>query len=771
MDAAHDHRHRERGGLSANGDCIAGNPTISLPSAITLSGKIMTGGTFTGGTFNSGAFNNGTFTGGTFNVVTVNASAPTLSLKTTQTGTREWRWAGAFNDADSISLVDVTASNAQRIYINSSGYTGFNSTNPGTRFEFKDADNQTPFSIAGATNRIRFNPQATKVTVQATTAAQNAFSDLSFGPSDALYVDAAGNIRFGSGSLKSGNTGIGGVSGCLNSDGASPATITSGSCGTGLPGGGSLGQIVLNTGSGTGNWYTQPFTNIAALSGADCTGAVATAISTVIGSVKSIALPTNCLLKVTANDTIPAGVFFAIPCGARVQVDGAAVLTFNAETDDNTCQKFSASGALSGSGGGVVKGLRFNRPEWWGAFGDCNYGGSCTHDDSGPLQQTFNSAQDSNASSGGRAQVKFACGKGYGVSTGVVATASRNAPLLISGCAPLDGGNSEGGSALYGRSGFTGIVLTVTGNTTTNIEIRDLQISSINNFQADVCLQIGSAGNTLSNASGHSLAQNLRLTYCKHLLKFAGSVVSFQFDRIWMVMGNNGSTSGANASCIEAVPNAEVLSELTFNAIACDGAPNSDATAICLNFHSQGASGGISGTRINDVSCYQPTNGLVIKAEGASTIPDFWCYGGCQMDALRAGSVGYSLTTTGTAIIADVVLDKTYATNVGAPNAVIDIDGSAGGTIKNIGVYGAYMATGGTLRGIRVTDAAGVQVQGARIGGTYVNQGILLNNCTGCLATTTFSRARSRTSSCSAARPTTRRPATTPRAARWLQPR
>jgi hypothetical protein len=160
----------------------------------------------------------------------------------------------------------------------------------------------------------------------------------------------------------------------------------------------------------------------------------------------------------------------------------------------------------------------------------------------------------------------------------VVATATRNAPLLISGCAPLDGGNSEAGSALYGRTGFAGIVLTVTGNTTTNIEIRDFEISSINNFQADVCLQIGSAGNTLSNASGHSFAQNLRLSYCKHNLKFAGSVVSFQFDRIWMVMGNNGATSGANASCIEAVPNAEVLSELTFNAIACDGATNSDAT-------------------------------------------------------------------------------------------------------------------------------------------------------------------------------------------------
>lgn len=526
------------------------------------------------------------------------------------------------------------------------------------------------------------------------------------------------------------------VPGCLGNDASGNISGGNACSGGGMPAGGNLGQAPLNSAAGTALWRTEPFVNISGLSGVDCTGTVATVISTAMGTNKAVALPTDCVLKVTGSDTIPFGTFLSIPCGARIQMDGATILTFSGETDDTDCQKFSASGAGAGSGGGTVRGLMLNRPEWWGAVGDCNYGGACTHDDYGPIQQAFNSVQNANSSSAGvRAQVKFSCNKGYGVSTGIVATASRSSPLLIDGCAPLDGGNSEGGSAIYGRSGFTGIILTVTvsGTVTTSIEIRELKISSINNFQADTCLQVGSAGNTISNGSGHSIAHNLQLTNCKHLLKFGGSVISFQFDRIWMAMGNNGGASGANSSCIEAVPNAEVLSELTFTSIACDGAPNSDASAICLNFHSQGASGGITGTRINDVSCYQPTKGIVINADGASLIADFWCYS-CQMDSLRTNSTGYYLATTGTAHIVDVVLDKAYSTNLGAPFDLLNIDGSGGGTIDYIGVYGFYAATGGASRAIRVETASKINIEGARIGGSYVSQGILLNNCTGCLA-------------------------------------
>jgi hypothetical protein len=46
-----------------NGDGAAGNPTLSLPAALTFTGKTVTGGTYASGLFNSGTFNAGQTTG------------------------------------------------------------------------------------------------------------------------------------------------------------------------------------------------------------------------------------------------------------------------------------------------------------------------------------------------------------------------------------------------------------------------------------------------------------------------------------------------------------------------------------------------------------------------------------------------------------------------------------------------------------------------------------------------------------------------------------
>jgi hypothetical protein len=315
-------------GVPMGGDCTivaAGTITCTKINGATIGTMALQNANavaITGGT--------GAFTG----TISSNASSPTLSLKTTQAGTREWRWAGAFNDPDSISLVDVTASNAQRLYINSSGNVGVGTISPSYRLDIADnRDAVTPARI--------FNSSA-GTGAQAILTADNGTNKAYFG------------VR-GTGSA---------------------------------------------AGTGRGLVYPAVHEHLRAhRRGLHRGGGDRDLDRHRLGQVDRAADGLHA--QITGNDTIPAGVFFAIPCGARVQVDGAAVLTFNAETDDNTCQKFSASGAGAGAGGGIVKGLRLNRPEWWGAAGDCNYGGACTHDDSGPLQQAFNSAQNSGSNSSG----------------------------------------------------------------------------------------------------------------------------------------------------------------------------------------------------------------------------------------------------------------------------------------------------------------------------------------------------------------------------------
>lgn len=54
-----------------------------------------------------------------------NINQPYIALKTTQTGTQEYRWVGGFQSATSISFVDVTNSNAQRMVLDASGRFGF----------------------------------------------------------------------------------------------------------------------------------------------------------------------------------------------------------------------------------------------------------------------------------------------------------------------------------------------------------------------------------------------------------------------------------------------------------------------------------------------------------------------------------------------------------------------------------------------------------------------------------------------------------------------
>jgi hypothetical protein len=217
---------------------------------------------------------------------------------------------------------------------------------------------------------------------------------------------------------------------------------------------------------------------------------------------------------------------------------------------------------------------------------------------------------------------------------------------------------------------------------------------------------------------------------CLHNIRFAGSIVSLYFQQLWLYQGTG---TGANGSCVEATPgNGEVLSELTFFNVACDISINTSASGIGWNFHATG-SGVITGTRIFDTSIYHPRNvGMLIQGDGTSLVADFWCYS-CQADGLEGGDA-FSLVTTGSATMSNIVLDKPYVTNVSSFADAINVDGSGGGTLKNIGIYGAYVATGGGIEAIRVETATDVNIIGARLGAAFSSRAILINDCQSCIA-------------------------------------
>lgn len=70
-----------------NGDGVSGNPTISLPAAITTTGKTITGGTYTGLTITSSTYNGNAWTAGTGTLTLGAGKTATISNTLTFTGT------------------------------------------------------------------------------------------------------------------------------------------------------------------------------------------------------------------------------------------------------------------------------------------------------------------------------------------------------------------------------------------------------------------------------------------------------------------------------------------------------------------------------------------------------------------------------------------------------------------------------------------------------------------------------------------------------------
>lgn len=62
--------------------------------------------------------------------IRMDGATPGLSFKTTQAGTKEFKIVSGYNDASSLSVIDVTASNAQRILIDTNGNVGIGQTSP-----------------------------------------------------------------------------------------------------------------------------------------------------------------------------------------------------------------------------------------------------------------------------------------------------------------------------------------------------------------------------------------------------------------------------------------------------------------------------------------------------------------------------------------------------------------------------------------------------------------------------------------------------------------
>lgn len=131
----------------SNGTGAGGNPTLSLPSALTFTGKTITGGTFDTPTLTGSIGGTPTFTGVTLSsptfsgtiagtptisstwtfgpTILIESATPALRIKETDATTdeKEWRWASAAGNMLLIAYTDDLASSATAINVQRTGTT------------------------------------------------------------------------------------------------------------------------------------------------------------------------------------------------------------------------------------------------------------------------------------------------------------------------------------------------------------------------------------------------------------------------------------------------------------------------------------------------------------------------------------------------------------------------------------------------------------------------------------------------------------------------
>lgn len=477
---------------------------------------------------------------------------------------------------------------------------------------------------------------------------------------------------------------------------------------------------------------------------------------------KTVIIPVGCTLQISADTTFTAGGRLIVPCGATIKPLAEQTLLIRSIMDDpGVCQIFNGtcdSGSWpSGSGCGVVFGLKFNRPEWYSAKNDG------ATDDYPAFNFMSLAINASDISDGGPPTVKLSDGACYYLKSTVTLNPQYGRAINVIG------GNHNkscitGATAAHGGS-FTIAILQIDGATpdTTDANMNwHLSGFLVQKEAAEndgiQCITFGAAGQEIASV-GRNLIDNVITQNCQVGMGFYNTQrVTVRDVKILMPSAATyGDTIANNAVGLrfDNFDDNTFTGDIDFydTQIECGGTKGGAAGSgrgKSIVMRASGTGVTVGGIRFHGAVQYYCDYYLYAEADGSggsgpgatgsSGVGDVLFDGMSQWEG--TGNNGAYIKTTGTtATIANMKFDQMYQTSLSGPaftfvGTAISL-GTIVGSIQDIMITnsrwrGNGAGLGDPPRWINALNVGNITVNGNQIEGFAPGGGaselILLNN-------------------------------------------
>lgn len=339
------------------------------------------------------------------------------------------------------------------------------------------------------------------------------------------------------------------------------------------------------------------------------------------------------------------------------------------------------------TGTGKVIGIRFVKPEWWGAVGDG------TTDDQPELQAAHDCVEASSTSDGGRPEIELRGSANYGLGAQLTLRPTANINLKFTGAGPIFGGSRFTTLTSFSTGGGTAAIR-IEGNSDS---IQKIAAFDIGNFgiirttgSALVGLWIGGNGTTtdligvqqspVHDVHVDNFAFGFRAANCR--------LIDFNRCSAWCA-----SVSGS-VGCLITIDGASAFTgDLNFN--DCQFVSDPATSRKCVSITSQIASAQIKGIRFNNVIFYKGDRFLEIYASSGGIIGDIWVNPGCQFDGF--GNTAVHIESTGAnSIIDSIFVCGTYIRGINNGQIAIRATVSSSGKIRDVHTDGNQIFSLGT---------------------------------------------------------------------------